>query len=130
MDSSLLVEEQIDFGALTKPEVNSTLNKYGIGLTAAEILRVQQELLKRPPTLSECLLWSIQGSEHCSYKSSKQFLKNLPTKAPHLIVGVGEDVSFNFLKKAAEKFSKVCTDRRLKYTIFPLYTARRRGNHK
>lgn len=104
MESSLLVEERLDFNGLSEVEIKSLLEKYGIGLTTDEILRVQNALLKRPPTLSECLLWSIQGSEHCSYKSSKTFLKNLPTKAPHLIVGIGEDAAVVSVAKSNDGY--------------------------
>ena len=36
-------------------------------------------------------LRDAMASEHCSYKSTKRFLKTLPTKAPHVIQGPGEN---------------------------------------
>ena len=52
-----------------------------------EILRI----LGREPNLLELGIISAMWSEHCSYKSSKKYLKNFPTKAPWLIQGPGEN---------------------------------------
>lgn len=37
------------------------------------------------------VLQEIQGSEHCSYRSSKKYLRTLPIDAPNVMLGVGED---------------------------------------
>lgn len=66
------------------------LKHHNIGLTVSEAREIEK-LLGRTPTLTEAILWGIQGSEHCSYKSSRRYLKNLPTKAPNVILGPGED---------------------------------------
>ena len=53
-----------------------------------------QRLLKimgRDPTMVELGIFSAMWSEHCSYKSSKVWLKKLPTKAPWVIQGPGEN---------------------------------------
>jgi phosphoribosylformylglycinamidine synthase II len=60
------------------------------GLTADEYARVL-DLLGRPPTMTELGVFSVMWSEHCSYKSSKVWLKKLPTKAPWVICGPGEN---------------------------------------
>jgi phosphoribosylformylglycinamidine synthase len=60
------------------------------GLSAqeyAELLRV----LGREPNLVELGIFSVMWSEHCSYKSSKKWLKKLPTAAPWVICGPGEN---------------------------------------
>ena len=49
------------------------------------------EILGRTPTLTELGIFSAMWSEHCSYKSSKVWLKKLPTKAPWVIHGPGEN---------------------------------------
>ncbi|HEV2362110.1 MAG TPA: phosphoribosylformylglycinamidine synthase subunit PurL, partial [Acidimicrobiales bacterium] len=49
------------------------------------------EILSRPPTHLELAMFSVMWSEHCSYKSSRVHLKRLPTEAPHVIVGPGEN---------------------------------------
>ena len=46
---------------------------------------------RRTPTLTELGIFSVMWSEHCSYKSSKLHLKTLPTKAPWVIQGPGEN---------------------------------------
>ncbi|WP_334129133.1 phosphoribosylformylglycinamidine synthase subunit PurL [Sneathiella sp.] len=53
-----------------------------------------EELLKvlgRTPNLTELGIFSVMWSEHCSYKSSKKWLKTLPTEAPWVICGPGEN---------------------------------------
>jgi phosphoribosylformylglycinamidine synthase len=53
-----------------------------------------QRLLKimgREPTMVELGIFSAMWSEHCSYKSSKVWLKKLPTTAPWVIQGPGEN---------------------------------------
>ena len=67
------------------------LNKYKIGLTLAEAEKLRDEILKREPTLTELVAFGIEGSEHCSYKSSRDYLKQLPTDAPNVILGPKED---------------------------------------
>ncbi len=80
-----------NFSNLTDLEINSITKNNKIALTIEDCKRLQSEVLGREPTLAECVLWSIQGSEHCSYKSSRQFLSQFPTKADNVMVGVGED---------------------------------------
>ena len=60
------------------------------GLTEAEYERVL-EIMGRAPNLLELGIFSVMWSEHCSYKSSKRWLKELPTKAPWVIHGPGEN---------------------------------------
>lgn len=85
------VPECIDFSNLSREEVGQLLDKYNLRLTVDEILTIQRDLLKRPVTLAECILWSIQGSEHCSYKSSRKHLNHFVTEGPHVILGPKED---------------------------------------
>lgn len=81
----------LDFSLLSRDEIAVLLAHYGIALSPDEALRIQHEILRRPPTLTECVLWSIQGSEHSSYKSSKIHLGQLPTDGPNVILGPKED---------------------------------------
>src|SRR3990167_5367787 len=83
--------ESLDFSQLSPEEIVQLLQQYQLNLTPDEALTIQRDLLKRPPTLAECVLWSIQGSEHCSYKSSRQHLKKFVTEGPHVILGPRED---------------------------------------
>ncbi len=48
-------------------------------------------MLGRDPTITEAVIWGIQGSEHCSYKSSKRLLSQFPTTGKHIILGPVED---------------------------------------
>ncbi len=49
------------------------------------------EILGREPNYTELGIFSVMWSEHCSYKSSKKWLKTLPTEAPWVICGPGEN---------------------------------------
>ncbi|MFZ2018069.1 MAG: phosphoribosylformylglycinamidine synthase subunit PurL, partial [Methyloceanibacter sp.] len=49
------------------------------------------EGLGREPSLTELGIFSVMWSEHCSYKSSKVWLKKLPTSGPQVIQGPGEN---------------------------------------
>ncbi|GAB3458992.1 phosphoribosylformylglycinamidine synthase subunit PurL [Insolitispirillum peregrinum] len=60
------------------------------GLSADEY-KLVLEIMGREPNLTELGIFSVMWSEHCSYKSSKKWLKTLPTKAPWVICGPGEN---------------------------------------
>ena len=49
------------------------------------------KLLAREPTMTELGICSAMWNEHCSYKSSKKWLKTLPTKGLRVIQGPGEN---------------------------------------
>ncbi|MHA1568448.1 MAG: phosphoribosylformylglycinamidine synthase subunit PurL, partial [Alphaproteobacteria bacterium] len=49
------------------------------------------DILDREPNLVELGIFSVMWSEHCSYKSSKKWLRTLPTDAPWVICGPGEN---------------------------------------
>ncbi len=48
-------------------------------------------VLGRGPNLTELGMFSVMWSEHCSYKSSRVFLKKLPTEGPSVLQGPGEN---------------------------------------
>jgi phosphoribosylformylglycinamidine synthase II len=60
------------------------------GLSAEEYERVLSAL-GREPNMTELGIFSVMWSEHCSYKSSRIHLKKLPTEAPWVICGPGEN---------------------------------------
>ncbi len=60
------------------------------GLSADEYARVLK-ILGREPNITELGIFSVMWSEHCSYKSSRVHLRRLPTKAPQVIQGPGEN---------------------------------------
>jgi phosphoribosylformylglycinamidine synthase subunit PurL len=64
-----------------------------LGLTAAEYEKIVGTLGRRP-TSAELALYSVMWSEHCSYKSSKVYLRQLAPKAPAsaaLLAGIGHN---------------------------------------
>ncbi len=68
------------------------------------------KLLGRNPTLTEATIWGIQGSEHSSYKSSRKYLKLLPTSGKNILLGLGEDsgvVKFHESKTTGETYGIV-----------------------
>jgi phosphoribosylformylglycinamidine synthase len=60
------------------------------GLSTEEYDRILKAL-GREPNLVELGIFSVMWSEHCSYKSSRVHLKKLPTEAPWVICGPGEN---------------------------------------
>ena len=60
------------------------------GISPDEYERLLKEL-GREPTLTELGVFSVMWSEHCSYKSSRVWLKKLPTTGPQVIQGPGEN---------------------------------------
>jgi phosphoribosylformylglycinamidine synthase len=69
--------------------VDAALAK-SFGLNAEEYAKVL-EIMGRTPSFTELGIFSVMWSEHCSYKSSRVWLKELPTKAPWVIHGPGEN---------------------------------------
>ena len=83
--------ETFDFNALSDSEIELTLKDNSIPLKIEEALKIQNEMLGRAPSLSELILFSIQGSEHSSYKSSRSHLKQFTTTGPDVVLGAKED---------------------------------------
>ena len=67
---------------------NTIVEKHG--LKPEEYSKIK-ELLKREPNFLELGIFSAMWNEHCSYKSSRIHLKNLPTKGKQVIQGPGEN---------------------------------------
>jgi phosphoribosylformylglycinamidine synthase len=84
------------------------LKSNGISLTTDEFKRVC-DLVGRPPTMVELHIFNTMWSEHCSYKSSRPVLaKHLPTKAPHVVLGPGEDAGiFRFAEMGGKSWCVV-----------------------
>jgi len=60
------------------------------GLSAEEYARVEA-IMGRVPSFTELGIFSVMWSEHCSYKSSRAWLRQLPTSAPWVVHGPGEN---------------------------------------
>ncbi|MAM61205.1 phosphoribosylformylglycinamidine synthase subunit PurL [Maritimibacter sp. UBA3975] len=73
----------------TEPEItDEIIAAHGIKPDEyADILRI----LNRAPNFTELGIFSAMWNEHCSYKSSKKWLRTLPTTGPQVICGPGEN---------------------------------------
>ncbi|SFS12859.1 phosphoribosylformylglycinamidine synthase subunit PurL [Yoonia litorea] len=60
------------------------------GLKPDEYARIL-DIIGREPTFTELGIFSAMWNEHCSYKSSKKWLRTLPTEGPQVICGPGEN---------------------------------------
>jgi phosphoribosylformylglycinamidine synthase subunit PurL len=60
------------------------------GLTPQEYQKILA-IMGRTPNLTELGIFSVMWSEHCSYKTTRKWLRLLPTSAPHVICGPGEN---------------------------------------
>jgi phosphoribosylformylglycinamidine synthase II len=61
-----------------------------LGLRPDEF-EVIKEVLGRTPNFTETAVYSVMWSEHCSYKNSIYWLKQLPKDGPHMLVKAGEE---------------------------------------
>lgn len=72
-------------------EIRDDAGRYGLRLPPEEWADLAGRL-GRDPTVAEAFMLDVALSEHCSYKSSRRFLKaHLPPLASHVILGPGED---------------------------------------
>ena len=67
---------------------DTIVEKHGLKLNEYSKIK---ELLRREPNLLELGIFSAMWNEHCSYKSSRIHLKNLPTDGKNVIQGPGEN---------------------------------------
>ena len=74
---------------MTEPEITDNLIA-AHGLKPDEYQRILQ-IIGRMPTFTELGIFSAMWNEHCSYKSSKKWLRTLPTTGPQVICGPGEN---------------------------------------
>jgi phosphoribosylformylglycinamidine synthase len=70
------------------PITDSVLQRHGV--TREEYDRIVA-MLGREPNLTELGIFSVMWSEHCSYKSSRVYLKTLPTTGRRVLQGPGEN---------------------------------------
>ena len=77
--------------SLSSESILSTLDQAkDMGLRSEEFDRIK-EILGRTPNFCELSIFGVMWSEHCSYKSSRLHLSRLPTSAPWVLVGPGEN---------------------------------------
>ncbi|WP_417626105.1 phosphoribosylformylglycinamidine synthase subunit PurL [Pararhodobacter aggregans] len=74
---------------MQEPEITADLIA-AHGLKPDEYQRIL-EIIGREPTFTELGIFSAMWNEHCSYKSSKRWLRTLPTTGPQVICGPGEN---------------------------------------
>ncbi len=72
-------------------QIEATLEQaIDLGLRADEFEMIK-EILGRTPNFTETAVYSVMWSEHCSYKNSIYWLKQLPKDGPHMLVKAGEE---------------------------------------
>ena len=83
--------DTVDFSSSSDADIKQRLQNLNIPLSVDEAKKIQFSFLERPATLTELVLFSIQGSEHSSYKSSKNHIKHFITDGEHVILGAKDD---------------------------------------
>lgn len=79
-------------------DIEKLRSSSGVNLTHSEIASLCN-LIGRDPTLVELWIFDVMWSEHCSYKSSRRILKDLPVEGPRVLIGPGEDAGVVKLKE-------------------------------
>ncbi|MBT6121459.1 phosphoribosylformylglycinamidine synthase subunit PurL [bacterium] len=75
-----------------------------MNLSQEEIIEVKQ-ILGTDPSIVELQIFDTMWSEHCSYKSSKRILKQLPVTGKNVALGIGEDSGIiRFTKKDGKSY--------------------------
>jgi len=74
---------------MTEPAITPELIS-SHGINADEYQRIL-DIIGREPSFTELGIFSAMWNEHCSYKSSKKWLRTLPTTGPQVICGPGEN---------------------------------------
>ncbi len=74
---------------MTEPQITPELIA-AHGINEAEYARIL-DIIGRTPSFTELGIFSAMWNEHCSYKSSKKWLRKLPTTGPQVICGPGEN---------------------------------------
>ncbi len=74
---------------MTEPAITKELIA-AHGLSDDEYERIL-DIIGREPSFTELGIFSAMWNEHCSYKSSKKWLRTLPTEGPQVICGPGEN---------------------------------------
>ncbi|MFH1850083.1 MAG: phosphoribosylformylglycinamidine synthase subunit PurL [archaeon] len=82
--------DAVPISAMSDADIHKLLRKNALALKADECKKIVH-LIGRDPSLTELHMFNIQWSEHCSYKSSRETLKLLPTAGPTVIQGPEED---------------------------------------
>ncbi|PJB71437.1 MAG: phosphoribosylformylglycinamidine synthase subunit PurL [Alphaproteobacteria bacterium CG_4_9_14_3_um_filter_47_13] len=81
--------QKIKEPSFKEPEITQALAaEHGLN---EEEYHLMLSIIGRTPRFTELGIFSVMWSEHCSYKSSRLHLKKLPTKAPWVIQGPGEN---------------------------------------
>src|SRR3546814_6488051 len=73
---------------VTPPVTREVVREHGLNDKEYALIL---DIMGREPNLLELGIFSVMWSEHCSYKSSKKWLKTLPTTRPQVIMGPGEN---------------------------------------
>ena len=82
--------ERLAVAGVSDDALAASLRTHGLALKPAEVRQIADKL-GRDPTLVECYGFDAQWSEHCSYKSSRAYLRTLPTEGPTVMQGPQED---------------------------------------
>ena len=82
--------ERLPVSGAGDDDLQRLARREALALSPGELRSIAQRI-GRDPTRAEAHAFSIQWSEHCSYKSSRPLLKRLPTASSDVLVGVGED---------------------------------------
>lgn len=86
----LLLPNNLEFMESTLHQEATLEQAVELGLRPEEFEMIK-EILGRTPNFTETSVYAVMWSEHCSYKNSIFWLKQLPKDGPHMLVKAGEE---------------------------------------
>ncbi len=99
--------DTVPISNMSDAEIQDFIKNNSLALKVDEVKKIAK-LIGRDPSLTEIHMFNIEWSEHCSYKSSRETLKLLPTEGPTVIQGPKEDAGIlKFTKVDGEQYGIV-----------------------
>ncbi len=99
--------ETVNIREMSEKELTEFLKENALSIKLQEARKLP-DILSRNPTITELHIFNTQWSEHTSYKSSRDVLKQLPTQGKNVILGPSEDAGIAFFTEhEGEKYGIV-----------------------
>lgn len=97
--------EFFDFSSLSPDAIEQILEQHHLALSADDVLTIQHSLLKRPPTVAECMLWSVKKAERHSQSGVVTVITDGEERQYHMVVNGSSYQGVAGISEATRKVS-------------------------